>query len=1156
MTKQKLWIALIVAIICQMAAIDSLAERTAPTFAEHLTNTVEAGKSYYLYNVEAGRFWARSTSSSTSSQSVIDKYGKKILVTSTAEGTYHLQFADNNYYIYSSSSSASKLYSMSAASDKYDDFAIAATDDAITIQRASTNPYYSETEFIGWKGTEDDLYLYCNLTVEAIEWKLLPEEIGDRYFAKLQLYEALELTNGYPYDLTKYEEIYADESSTNEELIAAASRLNTGFKFSNTVGTPEWSDYPIFFETDDISDISYSSLSFYKSNNNIDEICVTATFTVDKECTFVYDTHNSKQYGTYHAIEINGKKQRYQSPDYGYNRYFIELTPGKYNIKFYLYDYYDHRIENVGIEVTPSITVSLLEPGSLGTEVLYNVDHIKDVRKLKIIGEMNDDDWAKIDMMVNLFTLDLSEAKITEIKDKQFQSSYDITRSDVKFPFFHEIKLPEGLSRIGDYAFEYAQIEEIKFPSTLKKIGKYAFAYTRIKEAIMPDEMESIGNYAFSTIRYSLTNVNYPKNLDYIPEYCFYNCRNIKLDLHDNLKRINGSAFRDCYNYNPKIPTTIKYLGQYALSNTAIDSVAFDNVTVIDIDDYTFQNCRNLKYVDFPPAYSKVNSLHMFIYCYNLRKVIFRSASVVSHGDYAFFSGLKPDSITIVVPSHLINSYKLDEYWYNYKIEGFDTSEVQDWTINAPVVLNARDRFNGNPNIGITGGGTLKINGEKAQYINNLTTRTYYGSLSSSGQILSNCDSVSIAGKYRHQYYVNANKWYFLALPFNVKVSEITNSNGAEFAIRWYDGASRASVGTGLSWTNFESDDTIPAGKGFILQANADSWFYFDALDDEMKQTVALNEDFTYTLEENSSGTKANSGWNLVGNPYQCYYNIHKLNFTAPITLWDVSKKTYTAYSIIDDDVALEPNQAFFVQCPEGVSGISFPKAGRQLDAVITSQSAIIAKSSAATRLLFDLDITSSTAETDKTRVVINPAASDGYEVTTDASKFMSMDGSVPQVYTLDAEGNMYSINEGAVSSGIVKVGFYAPENGCYTFSLSRCGSNEVYLVDNNTSSVTNLSTDSYEFVADAGIDNDRFELRFSGDLVTGINGVLEAVNITGIAGGIRVDGIHGEVSLYSIDGCVLDCRTMNGETHEWQLEPGTYLVSANGNTFKVLVNR
>lgn len=130
------------------------------------------------------------------------------------------------------------------------------------------------------------------------------------------------------------------------------------------------------------------------------------------------------------TVTIDGKQVRrlWRSEQANSAKYFEKLTPGTHVIawettteKAYLY--------NIGIERTPTISVDLLEPGSLGTEVLYNVNSLNDVRRLKIAGPMNDDDWAKLKMMVNLYALDLSEAEITAIPDDQFRRTGNIKES-------------------------------------------------------------------------------------------------------------------------------------------------------------------------------------------------------------------------------------------------------------------------------------------------------------------------------------------------------------------------------------------------------------------------------------------------------------------------------------------------------------------------------------------------------------------------------------------------------------------------------------------------------------------------------------------------------------------------------------------------------
>ena len=453
------------------------------------------------------------------------------------------------------------------------------------------------------------------------------------------------------------------------------------------------------------------------------------------------------------------------------------------------------------------------------------------------------------------------------------------------------------------------------------------------------------------------------------------------------------------------------------------------------------------------------------------------------------FSGNAASNITVHVPDYLVNTYKQDSYWYNYNIVGFNTADVKDWYINRALTLREGERLEGTPNIYLHETGSLQINGNTSMSINDFYSASGTGW---KGMVLSNCENINIEGVYTYHWRTSAKKWFFVTLPFDVKVGDIRSNDGASFAVRYYDGGNRAANGTGGNWKNYSKDDIIAAGTGFILQTSKESSTIFTALDNESKQYVFSNKEFVKALAANESESTANKGWNLVGNPWQCYYNIHKLNFTAPITVWNVNNRNYTAYSIIDDDYAIEPNQAFFVQCPDEVNSISFPIDGRQLTSVIESQNGAprFGEAQEATRKLIDIELTDGEL-TDKTRFVLNPQAKMEYETTCDASKFFSMDAAVPQIYTIQ-NNDMLAINERPANDGIVQLGIKVAIDGTYTIKANRNDFATAILVDKQNGIETNLSTNSYSFSAVNGTTDNRFELHFINGEITGISNISD----------------------------------------------------------------
>ena len=1172
MNRTKTRLALLVASICLCTSV--WAERVAPTFPDF--TTLESGKTYYLYNVGTGKFLTRNNDYVYYPS--VGTYGSAITITLCENGSYTLQFADGTttYYLYAQSNTTS---SQSSVSDNCY-FAIKDSLGGYVIQRSTANKtYYVANEYVGYADGATDDRIVPNLTEGNIVWQLMETTVAERYFAEHKLYTALEAMNPYDYEIGIYEEVYANPESTSEELEDAAATLTNGLSLTQSYTAPEWADFPFLLgEGSEISGSNDISVRFQEGSSG----SITGTVSVDQNSTLVYAYNSAYNVTLY--VYINGELIRtiQESQSALSQRYFEKLTAGTYHIEWKWvsnkensdYSHFCH-IKEVGVEATPSIEVSLLEPGSLGTEVLYHVDHLKDVRRLKVKGKMNDDDWAKIAMMTNLFTLDLSETDATEIPDKQFQKDYSYYNvNESKCAFLHEVVLPNGLESIGESAFENSYVNSFVFPSTLNSIGNRAFNNSFITEAILPDSMTSIGTYAFSGCKYLVT-VNYPKNLTYVPEHCFNSCDNLNtFTLPYGLEVIGRYAFSGASKFNPRLPETLTTMGYNAFSSCATDSLFVpESLTTWNVNygSNAFSNNSNLVYAEFPTSFYKEDMQGIITNSKNLQTLVLKSPTVVS-GEYksSFLSGIAAENVTIKVPSFLVNSYKLDEYWYNYKIEGFNTTDIKDWNVRGGLVLNHRERIEGNPNINIDNTGSIKVNGENAQKIDTLNVsvdhtkyNSHYNSITGTyeynyyyGQLWVRNDASTIGGAYMHHHKVAGKKWYFLSLPFDFTVGEVTNSANAKLAIRYYDGASRATEGAVGNWKNYTAEDVIEAGTGFIVQASAETTLTFRAMDNESKQNVVSNEEFVKALAANPSETVSNSGWNLVGNPWQCYFNIHTLNFTAPITVYNVSAKTYTAYSIIDDDYAIRPNEAFFVQCPEGTEYISFPETGRQLTSEITNQSSAPAKRTAAmgSRQLVDVAISAGDL-TDKTRVVLNEAALMEYETACDASKFFTMDAGVPQIYTLDSEATEYAINERPVGNGNVQLGVVIAASGKHTISMPRNDAKTVVLIDHVAGTTHDLSLGEYTFTAEAGTYNGRFTLSISKAHTTAIDEATATdFTVKSVENAIVVSGAEGMVTVFTIDGRKVAEQESKGSVTFGNLLEGSYLVRTVNGTSKVTV--
>lgn len=704
------------------------------------------------------------------------------------------------------------------------------------------------------------------------------------------------------------------------------------------------------------------------------------------------------------------------------------------------------------------LDISINAPGSLGDSILKYVENFVDVKSIKLSGTLNADDITTIQTrLTSLREIDLTDVNMHELPDRLLYKHSEL----------EQIKLPKNLVTIGEYAFSQCNVLKfIDFPSTLNTIKQYAFENCNsLKEVILPEKLSSLEGYAFYNCS-NIKKVKLPVSLTSINSYTFANNYNLTdIEFVEGLTRIEKYAFSNCHSIKTiKFPTTLSYIGNNAFStNKALTEVQF-NEGLYQIGDNAFYHCDALKEITLPSSLVLAN-ISPFDYCDNLVKVTCLSIEPPYMTDQIPY-GCDMAGRELYVPALSINTYKQTTGWDKFPTikpidhlpENFTVLSNLKLTLPEtipadykPNVALIHDKKGSNyfeyGSLTVNGAGTLSMNNFSLIWdpnwnYNNDNRNQNFCSLVNNSHL--RADSVSI------QLFTPNDRWTFVTFPFDVKVSEIqtTEEGTTNWVIRKYDGAKRAAGEVNETWIRLNGDDILNAGEGYIIQGSRyieNSWkdfsgFKVKAINNANKNNIFTSNNIDVTLNEYQSEFAHNRGWNLIGNPYPCYYDTRYMDFTAPITVWNIKNNTYVAYSPVDDSYILCPGEAFFVQCPVDKKVINFDKNGRQTNRTArTLDAQTMAKANnlnETKRIVVNLTL-SDDKNTDYTRIVFNDQSSMDYEMDKDANKFISPDASVPQLYSYHNNVN-YAINERPLSEGVVTLYAKTPSKAIYTIALQK----------------------------------------------------------------------------------------------------------------------
>ena len=808
--------------------------------------------------------------------------------------------------------------------------------------------------------------------------------------------------------------------------------------------------------------------------------------------------------------------------------HFFDLDEGEHVLELTHYHFYYlsnsySQVLSIGIIRFQNLdsqymTINLSAPGTLGVEALALVNTLPDMRYLRLTGKMNAADWNTISNMTGLWAIDMKDVDITAIPASAF------AKTSLRF-----IEFPAQLKTIGEKAFyERSLVGRLVLPESLDSIYSYAFYKNFLTEVIIPANVKYIGGYAFND-NDRLTSVTLGCGLTEISNYCFNSCEklavvkggeNVKTiesgafnycselrsvsDLapvtvggsafycckklenfnFSNAKTLKSEAYRECNTLTDVDLTTVETIGTRCfITCTGLKKVVLGN-NISRINEYAFTDCNALEELHIGSSVSNLDSRCFYTTSSSLKKVYVTAPAPPSvYNNTSYYPFYSTSGVTLYVPEYAMVSYKLDNYWSKFTKVEPNPNTPDKVNIYKKLELTSNARIPNSPDIYIGKGGSLIVNGDNAQAFGKYTQYMNIGETSSS--LISRCKEMTSTSS-QFDFFIGATSgygyWYYLCMPFDVKRSDIILPEGTAIAVRYYDSESRATNGASGNWKDVSADAVLQTGKGYIFRSSKEGDVGFPATE-ETHNAIFRSEAITTPLVEYAAEESANAGWNLVGNPYPCFYDIYYMDFAAPITTWDVDNRTYKAYSATDDNFVLTPLQAFFVQKPSLVEAITFQPAGRQINKTIDHSALAMrraARSKQVQRKLVDVALTC-TDRTDRTRVVVNANASDDFCADNDAVKMMAYEGT-PQIYTI-AGADQLAVNEGAHRSGSVALGMYLPADDVYTIAIDR---NELgaKLLDYGVEVEM-----PYTFSAAEGYADDRFTLTFE-TTTTGINTV------------------------------------------------------------------
>lgn len=249
--------------------------------------------------------------------------------------------------------------------------------------------------------------------------------------------------------------------------------------------------------------------------------------------------------------------------------------------------------------------------------------------------------------------------------------------SNVKY-----VHVPDGVTTIGNEAFNGSSLRSIDLPSHLHFIDEWAFYYcTSLTRVGMPATLDTMGEGCFHSCSH-LTSVDIPDGLRTVSEAAFFMCTSLSdITWGNAVEIIDTCAFGDCSFTELTLPPTLRvvrmtaFIGDY---RGRLNRLTFSApVDTIEVDAFYRQPLQMLR----------------------LKNTVPPATTDDGYGTYGCLDGTDVDSI--VVPCGSLSAWLADSYWQEFVdryvedcvvgVDDLDVENINIYTLGDRIIVEGAE---------------------------------------------------------------------------------------------------------------------------------------------------------------------------------------------------------------------------------------------------------------------------------------------------------------------------------------------------------------------------------------------------------------------------------------------------------------------------------